>query len=118
VRPSVAQHVDAQYAGAKAGLRPSHDAVAAIALALGDDVSAEGVGGYTPFVRRRQSAATAAAARERVDLGLRFTLPPDRARLLPAKAPGQSTHKIELRSIEEVDDEVAGLLHAAYEQNG
>jgi hypothetical protein len=37
---------------------------------------------------------------------------------LPTKAPGQSTHKIELRSVSEMDDEVAALLSAAYDQNG
>jgi len=38
--------------------------------------------------------ADAAASRDRVDLGLRFTDPPPAARLQPATAPGQATHKI------------------------
>jgi len=118
VRPTVEEYVASQYTGARAGLRPIHDAVAALALALGDDVTVEGRGGYTPFVRRRQFAATAAAARDRLDLGLRYTDPPPSPRLRPATAPGQSTHKLALRDPAEVDDEVAALLLAAYEQNG
>jgi len=118
VRPTVEEHVASQYASAKAALRPVHDAVAALALACGDDVTVEGRGGYTPFVRRRQFAATAAAPRDRVDLGLRFTGPPASPGLRPARAPGQSTHVVALRSPADVDDEVAGFLLAAHGQNG
>jgi Domain of unknown function (DUF5655) len=116
-RPTVAQYVDAQYQGAKAGLRPVYDTLAAAITGLGDDVSVEGRGTYTPFVRGRQFAAVAAATRDRVDVGLRFTDPPDTARLQPASAPGQATHKLSLRSPAEVDDEVRHLLRLAYEQN-
>ena len=118
VRPTVGEYVDGQYTGAKAALRPIYDAVAAAALSLGDDVTVEGRSTYVPFVRARQFAAVAAASRDRVDLGLRFTAPPSSDRLLAASAPGQSTHKVALRSVGEVDDEVAGWLAAAYAQNG
>jgi hypothetical protein len=116
-RPSVEEYVDSQYRGAKADLRPIYDAVAGAIASLGDDVTVEGRGGYTPFVRGRQFAAVAAAARDRVDLGLRFTDPPTAARLQPANGPGQATHKIALRSVAEVDDEVRHLLRVAYDQN-
>jgi hypothetical protein len=117
VRPSVEEYIDSQYRGAKAALRPIYDAIAGAAVSLGDDVTIEGRGGYTPFVRGRQFAAVAAAARDRVDLGLRFTDPPAIARLQPATGPGQATHKVALRSVDDVDDEVLHLLRAAYEQN-
>ena len=77
----------------------------------------EGRSTYTPFVRGRQFAAVAAAARDRVDLGLRFTDPPQAGRLAPATAPGQATHKLSLRSVQDLDDEVLHLLRVAYEQN-
>ena len=76
VRPTVKEYVGSQYRGARASLRPVYDAVAGAITALGDDVTVEGRGGYTPFVRGRQFAAVAAAAKDRVDLGLRFTDPP------------------------------------------
>src|SRR3954471_12571979 len=117
-RPSVEQYVDGQYTGAKAALRPVFDAVRAAAEALGDDVTLEGRGTYTPFVRRRQFAAAAAATASRLDLGLRFVDPPASDRLQPAKAPGQATHRVALTSVDDVDDELRGLLRAAYEQNG
>ena len=109
--------MDRQYAGAKAALRPVYQAVAAAITELGDDVTIEGRGTYIPFVRGRQFAAVAAAARDRVDLGLRFTDPPVSARLRPGGGPGQATHTVSLRAADEVDDEVRHLLKTAYEQN-
>jgi predicted transport protein len=117
VRPSVAEYVDGQYSGAKAALRPIYDAVAAAIGDLGGDVTIEGRSTYTPFVRGRQFAAVAAATRDRVDLVLRFTDPPQAVRLAPATAPGQATHKLSLRSVQDLDDEVLHLLRVAYEQN-
>jgi hypothetical protein len=117
VRPSTAEYIDSQYTGAKAALRPIYDKLAAAIEGLGDDVTVEGRGGYTPFVRGRQFAAVAAATRDRVDLGLRFTDPPADERLQPSTGPGQATHKIALRSVGDVDDRVLHLLRLAYEQN-
>jgi hypothetical protein len=117
VRPTVSEYIDQQYAGAKAALRPIYDALATVIGEFGDDVTVEGRGSYTPFVRGRQFAAIAAATRDRVDLGLRFTAPPEAARLQPGGGPGQATHKVSLRDVHEVDAEVVRLLRAAYEQN-
>ena len=117
VRPSTAGYIDSQYTGAKAELRPIYDAIASAAVELGGDVTVEGRGSYTPFVRGRQFAAVAAATRDRVDLGLRFTDPPTDDRLRRSTGPGQSTHKIALRSVGDVDDQVRHLLRLAYEQN-
>jgi predicted transport protein len=117
-RPSVDDYVDQQYHGPKAALRPIYDRLAVELLALGDDVTIEGRSTYTPFVRARQFAAVAAATRTRVDLGLRFTTAPDDDRLQPAKAPGQSTHKVSLATVDDVDEDLIGLAQIAYEQNG
>ncbi|MDA3649470.1 DUF4287 domain-containing protein [Saccharopolyspora indica] len=117
-RPTVEGYIDGQYEGAKAVLRPIFDRVRELAEALGDDVTAEGWSTYTPFVRSRQFAAIAAATKTRVDLGLRFVEAPDSPRLKPSKGPGQSTHKIGLTILDDVDEEVESLLRAAYEQNG
>lgn len=115
-RPSSDEYTDSQYTGAKAALRPIYDALAELALGLGEDVHIEGRATYVPFVRARQFAAVQAAAKH-VDLGLRFTDPPDSDRISPAKAPGQSTHRVRLSTVDEVDGEIHALLLAAYEQN-
>jgi predicted transport protein len=116
--PDVEGYVNRQYEGPKATLRPIFDVLRGELTALGPDVSLEGRGGYTPFVRRRQFAAVAAATRTRVDLGLRFTDAPQSPLLQASKGPGQSTHKIGLASPDDVTDEVRALARAAYEQNG
>lgn len=118
VPPTVEEYIEQQYSGPKAGLRPIFDRLRALILGLGDDVRAEGRGTYTPFVRRRQFAAVAAAARNRVDVGLRYTDPPESELLTPATGPGQATHKLSLTSVDEITAEVEALLRAAYEQSG
>jgi hypothetical protein len=115
--PSPEEYVDQQYAGAKAALRPIFDRLREIIEGFGEDVRMEGRSTYTPFVRRRQFVAIAAATRTRMDVGLRYTQAPDSELLVVANAPGQATHKLSLVSIEEVSKEVKRLLRIAYDQN-
>src|SRR5690606_33994358 len=69
VPPTTDEYIDQQYAGPKAHLRPIFERVREIVMGFGDDVSMEGRATYTPFVRRRQFAAVAAATKTRVDVG-------------------------------------------------
>ena len=117
-RPSVEGYIDSQYVGEKAPLRPIFDALREIIEELGEDVTVEGRGGYTPFVRKRQFAAVQASTKTRVDLGLRFKQLPDSALLSTSSLPGQATHKLGLTSVEQITDEVRELIRLAYEQNG
>ena len=118
VRPSVEGYIDSQYQGEKAALRPIFDTLREIIEGLGEDISVEGRGGYTPFVRKRQFAAVQASTKTRVDLGLRFKEAPTSELLSNKSLAGQSTHKIGLISLEDITDEVIGLIRLAYEQNG
>lgn len=117
-RPSVEGYIDSQYQGDKAALRPIFDALREIIESLGNDVSAEGRGGYTPFVRKRQFAAVQASTKTRVDLGLRFREAPGSNLLSTSSLPGQSTHKLGLTDPSQITDEVINLIRLAYEQNG
>ena len=117
-RPTAEEYVDRQYAGAKASLRPVFERVREIVEGFGGDVAMEGRKSYTPFVRRRQFVAVAAATRSRVDVGLRFTEAPSSDLLTPAGAPGQATHRLALEAVDDITDEVERLLRAAYDQNG
>lgn len=116
VRPSADGYIDSQYQGKKAAHRPIFDAIRVAILSIDPLVSVEGRSGYTPFVRNRQFAAVKGAAKK-VNLGLRFREAPTSDRLIEGKAPGQCTHKVELTSPEQVDQEVDRLLMIAYEQN-
>ena len=81
--------------GAKAALRPIFDHIHAIASCpRGRRERARAVRRTSRIVRGRQFAAVAPATRRRVDLGLRYVDPPASGRLVPTRAPGQSTHKI------------------------
>lgn len=117
LRPTVEEYAAAQYLGRRAAFRPVFDAVRDAALALGPDVRMEGRSTYIPFVRARQFAAVAVTT-SRVDLGLRLPAPPPSPRLVPANAPGQSTHRVTLYQARDVDASVRTLLRAAYDQNG
>jgi hypothetical protein len=81
-------------------------------------VDREGRATYTPFVRRRQFAAVAAATRDRIDVGCRYTDPPASDLLRPANAPGQATHRFSVTSVDGITSDVEHLLRAAYDQNG
>src|SRR5260370_41293534 len=48
VRPTVTEYIDSQYQGAKARLRPIHDALAAVATGRGADAAAAGRGAESP----------------------------------------------------------------------
>jgi hypothetical protein len=118
VPPTLEEYIEEQYSGPKAHLRPIFERIRELVEALGDDLRLEGRATYIPFVRRRQFLAVAAATRARVDLGLRYIAAPESELLVPAKAPGQATHKVSLSSVEEITVEVKELLRVAYEQNG
>jgi hypothetical protein len=118
VPPDVEAYIDRQYAGSRAALRPIFDRLRELIDGFGDDVGVEGRTTYTPFVRRRQFAAIAAATRTRIDVGLRYTDPPASDRLRAASAPGQATHRLSLGSLSEITPEVVRLLRSAYDQNG
>ncbi|ROZ64093.1 DUF4287 domain-containing protein [Kocuria soli] len=123
VPPSTAEYVDALYSGKKATLRPLHDAVRALALSLGADVTAEGRGTYIPFVRRTQFAAVAPGpyGRLRVGVRLRAEVPTVQGfDVEPAKSFAQATHWVHLPPETAVDRvaELEPLLRAAYDQNG
>jgi hypothetical protein len=96
-RPSVDDYAGTLYSGAKAPLRPLHDAVVELAAGLGDDTSVEGRSTYAPIVRRTQFAAVAPGPRGALRVGFRYRdSVPDDTRLEPAKGFAQATHVLHL----------------------
>jgi hypothetical protein len=121
VRPDVDAYTDALYSGAKAHLRPIHDAVVMLAAGLGDDVHLEGRGTYIPVVRKTQFVAVAPGPRDTVRVGLRYRgTVPDDERLSPARGFAQASHWLHLSADADEDDlrSLEPLLEAAYLQNG
>ncbi|MEL7487330.1 MAG: DUF4287 domain-containing protein, partial [Pseudomonadota bacterium] len=65
-----ADPVEAQYAGAKAALRPIHDAIVKFAQSLGDDVEIAPKKTSVSLRRKKQFALITPATKTRIDLGL------------------------------------------------
>lgn len=110
---SESELVDAQYAGPKAGLRPIYERLVATVREFGDEVEVAPKKTSVSLRRGKQFAVVEAASATRLQLGinLRGTEPTDRLR----EAGGMCTHRVDLRSLDEVDAELVGWMREAYE---
>ncbi len=108
--------LDAQFAGAKAPLRPIYDRVAEEARNLGDDVMIAPRKSQITFARQVTFAVVRVATKTRVDLALRLAGEKATARLVAnAKAAGSDpTHIVALTKVADVDAQVVGWLAKAY----
>ena len=106
---------DTLYAGAKAGLRPLHEALLGEIRAIGAfDIAPKK--GYLSLRRRKQFAMVKPSTASRIDLGL----------ILPAAAPVSGrlesaakfnplfTHRVRITAVTDLDDELRGWLATAY----
>lgn len=110
---SSADLVDAQYAGAKQGLRPVYERLIAAVREFGDDVQVSPKKTAVSLRRNKQFAVIEAASAVRVQLGinLRDADPTERLRA----AGGMYTHRVDVRSLDEVDAELLGWMREAYD---
>lgn len=106
----------AQYEGAKAALRPIYEEVATVANAQGDDVEQVIQKTGVSFRRRKQFLLVQAPSSKRIQLGLNLpvTPPDDRVR----ETTGMCSHRVDVTSIDEVDDDLATWIRAAYQAAG
>ena len=102
----------AQYAGAKAELRPLYDQLATIAESCGDDVNTVVQKTGVAFRRGKQFALVRAPSSTRVLLGLNLTQTPHDTRVV--ETTGMCTHEVALRSSADVDDRVVSWISQAY----
>lgn len=109
--------LDAIYSGAKAPLRPVHDAVMAAVRSLGDFEQAPKKS-YISLRRKKQFAMVGPATKDAVEIGLNAKDLPPHARL-KVQPPGsmcQATTRI--GSAAEVDAALKGWLKRAYDAAG
>lgn len=108
--------VTAQYAGAKAGLRPIYDALVAAAQKLGADVEIAPKKAYVSLRRSKQFALIQPSTATRVDLGLNLKGVPPAGRLEASGSfNSMVSHRVRLERKADVDREVIGWLQQAYE---
>lgn len=105
-----------QYAGARAQLRPVYDALASIAMGLGDDVQQVIQKSGVSFRRKKQFALIQVPSATRGQLGLNLDATPDDPRIEPTT--GMCTHRVALSGVSAVDADVVGWLQSAYQRAG
>ncbi len=105
--------VAAQYSGAKADLKPIHDAIVKIVRSFGQDIEVAPKKTCVSLRRSKQFALITPATRTRVDLGinLKGVAPSGR---LEASGNAMCTHRVRLSQPADVDTEVTDWLKQAY----
>jgi Domain of unknown function (DUF5655)/Domain of unknown function (DUF4287) len=106
--------LDAIYAGAKASLRPLHDAVMTQIDKLGAfDVAPKKT--YLSLRRKKQFAMVGPATKDQIEIGLNAKSLPAHARLKALPPGGMCQYAVRLSSMAEVDATLLGWVRSAYE---
>ncbi len=109
--------VDEIYAGAKAPLRPIHDALMSGIEAFGPfDIAPKK--GYVSLRRKKQFAMIGPATNSRVEVGLNLKDAAGTARLEAQKPGGMCQFKVKVTDVSQVDAELIAWVRKAYEGAG
>ena len=107
--------VAAQYAGAKADLKPIHDAIIDFAKTLGDiDIAPKKAG--VSLRRKKQFALITPATKTRIDLGLALKGEAPTERLETYNA--MCSHRVRMETVEDFDMAVKDWVRAAFDRAG
>lgn len=109
--------VDGYYAGAKAGLRPIHDAVMSKVAALGEfEIAPKKT--YLSLRRKKQFAMVGPATNTRVEVGLNMKDVAAAGRLEQLPPGGMCQYRVKITSPADVDRELMGWIKIAFDQAG
>lgn len=113
-------YVEAMYSGAKAGLRPIHDALVELARSLGKEIRICPCQTIVPVYREHVIAQIQPSTRTRIDFGLALKGAKGRlpARLLATgglEKGDRITHRIPIASVDEIDATVRKWLRVSYD---
>lgn len=114
---SLEQVVDEIYSGAKASLRPIHEALMAAILPFGEFEIAPKKG-YLSLRRKKQFAMIGPATNTRLELGLNMKGAPAAERLVEQPAGGMCNYKVKLTEPGQVDPELIAWIRLAYQGSG
>jgi hypothetical protein len=117
---AAAGYVEEQYSGAKEDLRPVYDALLTLGRSLGADVKACPCKSMVPLYRQHVFAQIKPTTNTRVDLGLCLThykgkLPKRVIDTGGAAKKDRITHRIEVKNLSDIDNELKSWLKTAYE---
>ena len=117
--PSGDQLVDAQYAGAKADLRPVYDALIKSTCAFGADVEVSPKKAYVSLRRKKQFGLIQPSTKTRVDIGLNLPGTKPTKRLEESGSfNAMVTHRVRVASAVDVDKQLINWLEKAYQGAG
>jgi len=108
--------IAAQYSGAKADLRPLHDAIVKFAKSLGKDVELAPKKTSHSLRRKKQFALITPATKTRIDLGLALKGDDPAGRLESYNA--MCSHRVRLEAVGDFDKEVKAWMKEAYARSG
>jgi hypothetical protein len=114
------KYVEDMFAGSKAGLRPIYDTLLKLGKSLGKDVKACPGKTIVPLYRKHVFAQIKPARRTRIDFGFALKSTHAEGRLIDTGGLAKGdriTHRIEITSLADIDDEVKHWLHVAYEMD-
>jgi hypothetical protein len=112
--------VEAQYAGARAALRPLYEQLLKLGFSLGKDVKACPCKTMVPFYRKHVFAQIKPSTNTRIDLGFALGDMKTPKRLIDTggyEKKDRITRRIEIRSKDDIDDEVKRWLAKAYDMD-
>lgn len=109
--------LDAIYTGAKAGLRPLHEAAMARIHTLGPFEIAPKKS-YLSLRRKKQFAMLGPATKDQLELGLNAKELPSHPRLKALPPGGMCQYTVRLSKADELDDTLLGWVRAAYDAAG
>lgn len=110
--PTDDELLDAQYSKGKSVLRPIYEKLAELAVSCGPDVTMVIQKTGVSFRRSKQFALVQAPSSKRVQLGLNLDTTPSGGRV--ESTSGMCSHRANITEIDQVDDEVAEWITAAY----
>ncbi len=109
--------LDPIYTGAKAGLRPLHDAVMQKIHALGPfEIAPKKT--YLSLRRKKQFAMVGPATKDQIEIGLNAKGLPEHPRLKALPPGGMCQYSVRIAGTAEVDATLVGWIRAAYDAAG
>jgi hypothetical protein len=117
---TAAEWVEAQYAGPRATLRPLYEQLLKLGFSTGKDVKACPCKTMVPFYRNHVFAQIKPSTNTRIDFGLALGNTKAPKRLINTggyEKKDRITHRIEVKSKVDIDDELKKWLKKAYEMD-
>src|SRR5882672_1514537 len=114
------EYVERMYSGGKAALRPIYEALLKLGLKIGKEAKACPCQTIVPLYRNHVFAQIKPTTRTRIDFGFALGDTKAKGRLIDTGGFAKKdriTHRIEITSLKDIDDEVRHWLKVAYDRD-